>query len=272
MAQGLHHCRGSAHGALNISDDDLFALPVPLPAGDEMLAEQQKIADCLGSLDDLITAEGRKLEALRDHKKGLMQQLFPREGETQPRLRFPEFRDAEEWEPRKLGDVISLEYGKSLPTAERRGGPVPVLGSNGVVGWHDEAVVEGPAIVVGRKGSAGEVTWIEDDCFPIDTTYYVRAKETRGDVFAFLHRLLDTLDLPCLADMAAVPGLNRTQAHSLLLTVPQSAEQQRIADCLSALDSQIDAQAEKLAALRTHKRGLMQQLFPSQEPTTGGSA
>ena len=67
-------------------------LPVP------ELDEQQKIADCLGSLDDLIAAEGRKLEALRQHKQGLMQQLFPRDGETQPRLRFPEFRDAGEWE------------------------------------------------------------------------------------------------------------------------------------------------------------------------------
>lgn len=82
-----------AHGSLNVSDDDLMALPVPLPSP----PEQQKIAECLSSLDGLIAAEGRKLAALRDHKCGLMQQFFPQPGQTQPRLRFPEFQNAGEW-------------------------------------------------------------------------------------------------------------------------------------------------------------------------------
>ena len=82
-----------AHGSLSINDDDLMALPVPVPAGKTSVAEQQKVADCLSSLDELIAAQGRKVDALKTHKKGLMQQLFPREGETQPRLRFPEFQN-----------------------------------------------------------------------------------------------------------------------------------------------------------------------------------
>ncbi|MCB1175353.1 MAG: restriction endonuclease subunit S, partial [Leptospiraceae bacterium] len=77
-------------GLLNIRADTFFDVKIPMPPN---LLEQQKIADCLSSLDELITAEERKLAALRDHKKGLMQRLFPREGETRPRLRFPEFRD-----------------------------------------------------------------------------------------------------------------------------------------------------------------------------------
>ncbi|MBK6595744.1 MAG: restriction endonuclease subunit S [Burkholderiales bacterium] len=83
-----------AHGSLSINDGDLLALPVPLPSGQSSLKEQQKIADCLSSLDELIAAQARKVDALKTHKKGLMQQLFPREVETQPRLRLPEFRDA----------------------------------------------------------------------------------------------------------------------------------------------------------------------------------
>ena len=85
--------RNGRTARLNVNDDELMSLPSAASAA-RSLAEQQKIADCLTSLDELIAAEGRKLEALRAHKKGLMQQLFPREGETRPRLRFPEFRDA----------------------------------------------------------------------------------------------------------------------------------------------------------------------------------
>ena len=81
-----------------------MSMPVPLPPVAVSRPEQQKIADCLGSLDDLIAAEGRKLEALRRHKQGLMQQLFPRAGETQPRLRFPEFHNAREWQDERLGE------------------------------------------------------------------------------------------------------------------------------------------------------------------------
>lgn len=86
-----------AHGSLSINDSDLLALPVPLPKGPSSVTEQQKIVDCLSWLDELITAQARKVEALKTNKSGLMQQLFPRKGETQPRLRFPEFRGAGPW-------------------------------------------------------------------------------------------------------------------------------------------------------------------------------
>ena len=94
-----------AHGSLSINDDDLFALPVPMPEGKTSGAEQRKIASCLSSLDDLIGSESRKLDALKAHKKGLVQQLFPREGETRPRLRFPEFQSAPEWKEKELGPM-----------------------------------------------------------------------------------------------------------------------------------------------------------------------
>ena len=100
-APAREHLTRGAQGATryNISRATFRSLPILIPSG----AEQRKIADCLGSLDDLIVAEGRKLEALRQHKQGLMQQLFPQPGETVPRLRFPEFRDAAEWKTKILG-------------------------------------------------------------------------------------------------------------------------------------------------------------------------
>ena len=94
-----------AHGALSVSDDALMSMPVPLPPVAVSRPEQQRIADCLGALDDLIAAEGRKLEALRQHKQGLMQQLLPQPGETVPRLRFPDFQNAGAWEEEILDDL-----------------------------------------------------------------------------------------------------------------------------------------------------------------------
>src|SRR5690606_19257076 len=110
-------------GLLNIKPEEFFSVEFPIPP---RVAEQQKIADCLTSLDELIAAQGRKVEALKAHKKGLMQQLFPREGETLPRLRFPEFRDAGEWEPAPLSRILDLVSGVHLaPDAYSDAGEVP---------------------------------------------------------------------------------------------------------------------------------------------------
>jgi len=232
---------------------------VLLPTG----AEQQKIADCLSLLDELIELEAKQLEALQAHKKGLMQQLFPREGETTPRLRFPEFRDAGPWEVKRLETIVELAYGAALPESHRNKGDVPVVGSNGIVGYHDKPLTKGPTIVIGRKGSAGEVTWVEEACFPIDTTFFVQFRRSL-DSPRFLYFLLLTLNLPELARAEGIPGLNRNDVYSRKVGVPSAAEQQKIADCLSSLDELIELQAKQLEALQTHKKGLMQQLFPQE--------
>jgi type I restriction enzyme S subunit len=183
-----------------------------------------------------------------------------------PRLRFPEFREAHGWDVKSMGDLIFLEYGASLPEHSRCAGLIPVVGSNGVVGYHDEALIEGPAIVIGRKGSVGQVTWIESDCFPIDTTFYVTNKNPENSM-QFLYRVLQLSKLEQRRDPGAVPGLNRNEVHSLKIAVPEEAEQQKIADCLASLDEVIAAQAQKMEALKTYKRGLMQQLFPREGET-----
>ena len=250
----------SDNGAVpGLNRNDVYVLKTALPRE----AEQQKIADCLSSLDEVIDLEAQKLEALKAHKKGLMQQLFPREGETTPRLRFPEFRDEGEWERYRFRELLTLEYGASLPEESRLGGAIPVVGSNGVVGFHNQALISGPAIIVGRKGSVGEINWIELDCYPIDTTFYVKL-ESQDTLLAFIKLLLENANLTCLSDNGAVPGLNRNDVYVLKTALPREAEQQKIADCLSSLDEVIDLQTQKLDALKAHKKGLMQQLFPSE--------
>ncbi len=114
---------------------------------------------------------------------------------------------------RRFEEVCTLEYGASLPKEKRVEGPYPVVGSNGITGYHNAYLVEGPVIVVGRKGSAGEVTLIEKNCFPIDTTYYIKRTEPAESDVSFLYWLLTTLNLPELRGGAGIPGLNRTDVY-----------------------------------------------------------
>ena len=114
---------------------------------------------------------------------------------------------------RRFEEVCTLEYGASLPKEKRVHGPYPVVGSNGITGFHCAFLIEGPAIVVGRKGSAGEVTLIEQNCFPIDTTYYVKQTNPAESDLTYLYWLLKTLNLPELRGGAGIPGLNRTDVY-----------------------------------------------------------
>ena len=109
--------------------------------------------------------------------------------------------------------ICTLEYGASLPKKKRIDGHIPVMGSNGISGYHNEYLIKGPAIIVGRKGSAGEVTYINSDCFPIDTTYYVKIVDTNRTDILYLYHLLKTLDLPSLRGGAGIPGLNRKDVY-----------------------------------------------------------
>ena len=118
------------------------------------------------------------------------------------------------WPPQSLGDLLSLKYGKALRAADRDvSGTIPVAGSNGPDGVHSQALVEGPGIVVGRKGSAGKVAWYESDFWPIDTTYYVRQKAPLNLRWTFY--LLQHMKLERLNTTTGVPGLNRNDAYGL---------------------------------------------------------
>ncbi|WP_019583138.1 restriction endonuclease subunit S [Thioalkalivibrio sp. ALE16] len=254
-----------------VSANRISTIPVPLPPTP---AEQRKIADCLGSLDDLIAAEGRKLAALRNHKKGLMQQLFPREGENRPRLRFPEFRDAGEWDRfllARLEDERRLELGRgkviSHDDMRANPGPHPVYSSS--------------VIDSGLMGTYGDYLFDEElISWSVDGGghffYRPKHKFSITNVSGFMRVLSD--DIVCqflayqLQRLHASETFNYVQkAHpSVIRTLyavglPNPSEQHRIAECLSTLDAMIAGQVEKLDALRTHKRGLMQQLFPSPE-------
>ena len=285
--QVLARCTGTNYPAINSSDLEIISVPFP------SLCEQQKIADCLSSLDELIELQAKKLEALQAHKKGLMQQLFPREGETTPRLRFPEFRDAGPWEVKRLGDVVSITGG-GTPSRSRKdfwNGNIPWVSSSDVsdesihelkiTRWITSEAVSSSAtkivpensiLLVSRVG-VGKVAISR---IPVCTSQDFTNLTPLRDDFIFLGYYLSAWAnvLKSFGQGMAIQGFKKQDIENLAIPLPDansgplpdanSGEQQKIADCLSSLDELIELQAKQLEALKAHKKGLMQQLFPQE--------
>ncbi|QTX33486.1 restriction endonuclease subunit S [Aminithiophilus ramosus] len=242
--------------------ENFSKIKIPLPNE----AEQQKIADCLSSVDELITLETRKIDALKAHKKGLMQQIFPAEGETLPKLRFPEFRDAGEWDKNKLGEICCMRAGKFVSAgeiSEKNGYALyPCYGGNGLRGYVKTHTHSGKYPLIGRQGAlCGNVILGEGEFYA--TEHAVVAAPFSGINIDWLFYDLLKLNLNRFATGQAQPGLSVDVLEKVECLVPRlEAEQQKIADCLSSIDNLITSQAQKLDALKAHKKGLMQQLFP----------
>ena len=256
-----------------VNKSAIEAITVKFPT----IAEQQKIADCLGSLDELIAAQARKVDALKTHKKGLMQQLFPREGETQPRLRFPEFQNAGEWEVKRMSSEVHLISGTHLsPDQYSIAGEVPYFTGpsdftndiKSVTKWTKRSAnmaAPDDTLITVKGSGVGEV-W----CSTLQGVALgrqlmaVRVKQGSSQ-FIFQVLLTKKTRFEDLGSGNLIPGLSRTDILDMETHFPSPVEQQRIADCLTSLDNLITAATEQLQTLQTHKKGLMQQLFPSVE-------
>ena len=143
-------------------------------------------------------------------------------------------------EIKTIEDICSFEYGKSLPKKERIKGPYPVMGSNGITGFHNKFLIKGPAIIIGRKGSSGEVVWEDRDCFPIDTTYYVKLKDEQVRL-KFLYFVLKKLELKSLSGGTGIPGLNRNDAYKINISMPSIEEQDSLLSEIEEQQKGVDA-------------------------------
>lgn len=273
---------GARHDRMSITNDDFIGLPLPVSTQ----KEQQKIADCLSSLDELITAETQKLDALKTHKKGLMQQLFPREGETVPRLRFPEFQEAGKWEEKSIGDFGEVITGSTPSTArlEFYGGGVPFVSPADIsdlrwvndtkttltaLGFEETRPIKANSVLFVCIGSTiGKITQNIQDCATNQQINSVIPNTEHSGGFLYYALSLNSERIANLAGIQAVPIINKTQFSAVRLSVPELPEQERIADCLSFLDDLIATQSKKIDAFKAHKKGLMQQLFPVLDEVT----
>ncbi len=174
-----------AYPSLKLSDIEKIKIPLP------PLEVQEQIVSELESYQNIIDGAKQVVESYK-----------------------PSFKIEKEWELKKFEEVCTLEYGKGLPKENRAGGKYPVMGSNGRSGYHDEFLIKGPAIIVGRKGSAGEVVWEEENCFPIDTTYYVKLTNENKTDLKFVYYILKSLVLSSIKNGAGIPGLNRQDVYS----------------------------------------------------------
>jgi type I restriction enzyme S subunit len=269
----------------NIGQEILSSIKIFLP----ILPEQQKIAACLSSLDDLISAENHKLDALTAHKKGLLQHLFPAEGETVPKLRFPEFEDSGEWEEKSLGEVVSNimtgPFGSMLHQSDYIEEGIPVVNPQNLIDGKilalsktmidndtftrlEKYALKIDDIVIARRGEMGRCAVVKTEnvnwlCGTGSFVIRVNRKKIDSN---FLNIILSSKrvkqELEQSSIGATMNNLNQSILVELPIILPSLLEQQKIAACLSSLDDLINAQRWKVEALKVQKKGLMQGLFP----------
>lgn len=270
---------GQAQPGLSVEVLEKVACMVPK---DEK--EQQKIADCLSSLDELITAETQKQDALKTHKTGLMQKLFPREGETVPRLRFPEFQEAGGWEEATLGEVAEIKLGKMLDSKKHTTGKLLPYLNNLAVRWNEVDTSNLPKmyfdddeldrfglmagdVVVCEGGEPGRsAVW--DGRLP-DLKFQKAVHRVRFNVpfeprllVLYLESIAGTPQLENLFTGGGIKHLTQDVFARLKIPFACYAEQQRISACFASLDDLIAAQSQKINTLKAHKNGLAKNLFP----------
>ena len=159
-----------------------------------------------------------------------------------------------------LGNEIELAYGKGLPQRSRTPGTFPVYGSNGQVDTHTESLIKGPGIIIGRKGSVGEVIWSDEDFWPIDTTYYVKLKNS-DDSLRYWYYQLKTLGLNHLNSHSAIPGLNRDVAYAKHVIKRAPDQQKKIANILSIIDEKIELNQKMNETLKETGQTLFRHYF-----------
>lgn len=228
-----------------------------------IIREQQKIANCLSSLDDLIEATIQKVDVLKKHKKGLMQRLFPANGSNVPNLRFPEFQNTKGWEEYKLKSLCEIGNGKDYK--HLGSGNIHLYGSGGYMTSVDDFLYDGESVCIGRKGTIDKPIFLTGKFWTVDTLFYTHS--FRNCLPKFLYLIFQQINWYKYNEAGGVPSLSKTTIREINVFVPveknkELKEQQKIADCLSSLDELIEATSRKAEILKEHKKGLMQQLFP----------
>ena len=276
-------------------NSDLKKIEINFPKNPK---EQQKIANCLSSLDQLITAETDKLDLLQDHKKGLLQQLFPAHGETKPHYRFPEFKNDGDWYTDSLGSLVEIKgrigyrgyTNKDIvakgegaitlsPSNFDKNGKL-VFEKNTYISWekYDESpeimLEEGQTVLV-KTASVGKSAYVCD--LPEKTTVNPQVVvlkpqkiEPRFLAYTIYHNYVQSQIIENIG-AGAIPNMSQASIANFKILLPpdrDQKEQQKIANCLSSLEKLIEAQETRIKNLKKHKKGLMQKLFPDANELT----
>lgn len=252
----------------------IFAIP-------QERKEQQKIADCLSSIDDLISAEEKKLSLLNDYKKGWMQKLFPAEGKTVPEWRFPEFKDDNNWKCVEIETVGKVITGKTPPTSNDSlwNGSIQFVTPTDIVGDKYQRLVQRTVVKTSNmkvlpKGtimftciaSVGKMAISVYPCVTNQQINSIITKKGYYNEFIYYSLFRNVNKIKSGLSNTTVPIINKTDFSKIEISVTlNEKEQQKIANFLSGIDDLISTQTDKIEALKQHKTALMQGLFPSIE-------
>lgn len=266
---------GMAQPKLNKAMLDIIPIPIsPKPK------EQQKIADCLSSVDNLITAGSKKVETLKEHKKALMQQLFPQDGEEVPKLRFPEFKNAPKWEEKPLNKVCEINpSSKNLPKRfvyiDLESVESGILLQRKIINLDNapsraQRLLQKEDIIFQMVRPYQKNNYffdIDDDYNYVASTGYaqLRAYQSTKYLYHFLHSDGFVSNVLAKCTGSNYPAINSNDLSEITISIPKPDEQQKIANFLSSIDELITSSTKKLQTLKEHKIALMQQLFPSKE-------
>ena len=277
-----------AKNTININNDTFLSKSLILPT-DKL--EQQKIAACLSSLDDVITAESKKLEVLKEHKKGLLQNLFPQEGETVPKLRFKEFENSGEWKEKYLNEISPAIFDGTHQTPSYTEKGVPFYSveniksgiKNKFISREDYLLSisknkpeKGDIIItrIGDIGTSKVIDWNYE--FSIYVTLAIVKKSTIFNSY-YLHSFFQSSryqkEILSKSLLNAVPcKINMDELRRTKILIPPDKgkkEQLKISEIFSSVDDLINSQSQKIETLKLHKKGLLQGLFPDVNEHNG---
>ncbi|MCQ2438632.1 MAG: restriction endonuclease subunit S [Oscillospiraceae bacterium] len=218
--------------------------------------EQSKIASLLCKIDNTIALHQRKIDAMREYKKGLLQKMFPKDGETVPEIRFPGFTG--EWEQRKLGDVVDVRSGRDYKHLET--GDIPVYGTGGYMLSVSEALsYDEDAIGIGRKGTIDNPYILKAPFWTVDTLFYV--VPNKDNDLNFLYDIFQRVNWKKKDESTGVPSLSKTIINETDIIIPKKDEQERIGKLFESIDNTIALHQRKLDVMKEYKKGLLQQMF-----------
>ena len=243
----------------NMSGGQIEGVEIPLPP----LPEQRRIAGILSAYDDLIENNLRRIRILEDMAQSLYREWFVHfrfpGHEAVKMVDSPLGRIPEGWEIGRLDDVVVLQRGFDLPKGERIDGEVPIYAATGVSGFHNEAKVKGPGVVTGRSGTIGDVIYVQEDFWPLNTALW--AKEFPKSEPLYAYYVLSSLDLKQFNSGAAVPTLNRNDIHCLDALIPSGRMQTQFQDVAGRIHRQMRVLEVKNKCLRMTRDLLLPKLL-----------
>lgn len=256
--------QGYGGGQPNISQDIVKNVFVPVINRKHQTAIATFLDQKTVKIDELIKKNEKLIDLLKEYRQALISHTVTKGLDPNAKMKDSGIewigKIPEGWEIKRLKWIARLEYGSSLSEEAREDGSIPVFGSNGIVGEHSKSITGKPAIIIGRKGSYGKVSYSEVPCFPIDTTYYIDSSLTKENI-RWLYYLLSSINLDEVTFDTGVPGLSREFAYSKIIPLPTFPEQTTIANYLDHQTARIDEAIHKIqsqiATLKEYRTALI---------------